>query len=83
MIDRPLQPFAPPVAVMQNLHMLNIVSGDQLKQWLFISVFVFWALYTLVAIYHWLKYAHNLFATTVSIILHLSISLALGLYLLI
>jgi hypothetical protein len=79
MPDKPLQPFAPPTAVFNSLHASGI-TGAMLAQWLLYIVFAFWALYTLVAIYHWLKYSHGSWAALPAIIVHLVVSLALMAY---
>ena len=44
------------------------------------AVFAFWAIYTLVIIYHWLKYSHDSRVAFPSILLHLGISVVLMAY---
>lgn len=79
MPDKPLQPFAPPTALFNKLHVSG-VTGNMLAQWLLSIVFVFWAVYTLVAIYHWVKYSHGSQVAFPAIAVHLFISLALIAY---
>jgi hypothetical protein len=43
-------------------------------------VFAFWALYTIVAIYHWLKYSHASAVAFPAIGIHLFISFGLIVY---
>lgn len=56
------------------------VSASGLAQWLLCIVFVFWAFYTLVAVYHWFKYSHASRVALPAIILHVAISLTLMAY---
>lgn len=80
MPDQPLQPFAPPTALFNQLHLsANISSGD-VMMWVLYAVFAFWALYTLIAIYHWLKYSHASWVAFPAIALHLFVSIALMSY---
>ena len=61
------------------LTQLNLRSGDLIVGALYV-VFAFWAFYTLVAIYHWLKYSHASWVTFPAIAVHLFISLAIMSY---
>ncbi len=57
-----------------------LMSGSSMGTfvtWAFYIIFAFWVLYTLVAIYHWLKYSHASLIAIPSIIVHLAISFAL------
>lgn len=78
MSDRPLHPFAPPKLAF--VHLSTIISSGTLVVWLLYAVFAFWALYTLVAIYHWLKYSHASWVAFPAIAVHLFVSLALMAY---
>ncbi len=78
MPDQPLQPFSPPTALLTYLP--DGVSAGAIVEWSLYIVFAFWAVYTLVAIYHWLKYSHASWVAFPSIALHLFISFALMAY---
>ncbi len=79
MIDQPLQPFAPPTALLGYLPD-GLVSSGLLMEWFLYAVFAFWAVYTLVAVYHWLKYSHASWVAFPAIAVHLFISLSLITY---
>lgn len=80
MPDQPLQPFAPPTALLSYLpSTLNFSTGVAVT-WILYAVFAFWALYTLVAIYHWLKYSHASWIAFPAMAMHLYISFALMSY---
>lgn len=78
MPDQPLQPFAPPIALLQYLPS-GFSSGIAIT-WFLYAVFAFWAIYTLVAIYHWLAYSHASWVAFPAIATHLLVSLALMSY---
>lgn len=52
-------------------------SVATLVVWGLYAVFAFWALYTLIAIYHWLKYSHASWLAFPAIAVHLVVSVAL------
>ncbi|MDD3531557.1 MAG: hypothetical protein PHV99_03155 [Candidatus Pacebacteria bacterium] len=80
MPDTPLQPFAPPAGLSSLLpNELNLSAGIAIE-WVLYAVFAFWALYTLVAVYHWLKYSHASWVAFPAIAAHLFISIALMSY---
>ncbi|MBI5405913.1 hypothetical protein HY972_02660 [Candidatus Kaiserbacteria bacterium] len=79
MPDQPLRPFAPPPALFDTLHVSGI-SSDALVTWALYAVFTFWAVYTLVAVYHWLKYSHASWIAFPAIAAHVFVSFALMLY---
>ena len=56
--------------------------GRILSEWLLYLVIVFWLIYTVVAIYHWLKYSHASWIAWPAIAVHLVVSLALMSYIL-
>jgi len=84
MPTEPLQPFSPPTALLAYLP--QGFSVGTVVTWALYAVFAFWALYTLVAIYHWLKYSHASLIAVPAIAVHLVLSVllmsyALGIYL--
>ncbi|MFA5998294.1 MAG: hypothetical protein WC814_02825 [Candidatus Paceibacterota bacterium] len=85
MLDQPLQPFAPPSSALLSYlpdgFSANFSTGGTVV-WVLYAVFAFWAVYTLVAIYHWLKYSHASLVALPAIALHLFVSLALMSYVL-
>lgn len=78
MSDQPLQPFSPPAALLSYLP--GGLSAGMVVTWALYAVFAFWAMYTLVAMYHWLKYSHASWVAFPAIALHLFISFALMSY---
>lgn len=78
MTDLPLRPFSPPTALLSYLP-ANLSSGVVIT-WVLYAVFAFWAVYTLVAIYHWLKYSHASWIAFPAIAIHLFVSFALMSY---
>jgi hypothetical protein len=75
MPDQPLHPFSPAPVLLS--HIPGGLSVGTLVIWALYAVFAFWAVYTLVAIYHWLKYSHASWLAFPAIVLHLIISLSL------
>lgn len=80
MPDQPLQPFAPPTALFNQLNISGVLSFDVVFQWIIYATFLFWFIYTIVAIYHWLKYSHASAVAFPAIVLHLFISLPLMIF---
>ncbi|MBI4065807.1 hypothetical protein HY412_01255 [Candidatus Kaiserbacteria bacterium] len=78
MSDQPLQPFSPPASLTEFLP--NGISSGTVIEWVLYAVFAFWAIYTLVAIYHWLKYSHASWLAFPAIALHLFVSFVLIVY---
>jgi len=78
MNDQPLQPFAPPTALLDHFHISY--SAGLLVEWVLYAIFAFWAVYTVIAIYHWLRYSHTSFLAFPAIGIHLYISFALMSY---
>ncbi len=76
--DQPLQPFAPPAALLAYLP--NSIPIGAVVTWALYAVFAFWAVYTVVAVYHWLKYSHASWLAFPAIAAHVLISLALMSY---
>lgn len=79
MIDQPLQPFSPP-QILSQINFPGFPATNTVTEWVLYAIFVFWAVYTLVAIYHWLKYSHASWIAFPSIAVHLLISFALMSY---
>ena len=77
MHDQPLRPFAPPAFVS-----LSSVHAGAALGWFLLVVFSLWALFTLVAVYHWIRYAHAPGAALLAVATHLIVSLALVSYVL-
>lgn len=80
MPDPLLQPIYPPSAVFAQLHLPATLSSGLLVTWGLYIVFAFWAVYTVVAIYHWFKYSHASWVAFPAIAAHLFISFALMSY---
>ena len=78
MANEPLTPFAPPASVSALLP--QGLSTGLAIEWLLYIVFAFWAVYTIVAIYHWLRYSHASWVAFPTIALHLFVSVALMVY---
>lgn len=76
MLDQPLQPFtSSPVSLFSFLP-AGVSAGTTIT-WALYLVFAFWALYTLVAVYHWLKYSHGSLVAFPAIAVHFFVSVAL------
>lgn len=80
MPTEPLQPFVPPTVLFDKLHIVGLPANGVLFEWALYLVFAFWAFYTLIAIYHWLKYSHGALVAFSAIGVHLFISFALMSY---
>lgn len=76
MPDQPLQPFGPPVSLLHYVPGGTVTPGG-LTMWFLFAVFAFWTVYTLVAIYHWLRYSHASLIAFPAIALHLFVSFIL------
>ena len=75
MSAEPLQPFTLPSALLPYFSG-TISPGLVVEVFLFV-VLAFWALYTVVAIYHWLKYSHASVIAIPAIVVHLGVSFLL------
>ena len=80
MLDQPLKPFAPPSVLLTRLHFSGVLSSGAVVMGILAVVLVFWALYTLVAVYHWLKYSHASWVAFPAIAVHLFMSFAFIMY---
>lgn len=78
MLAQPLQPFALPSALLERLP--AGVSAGSVTTWALYVIFAFWALYTVIAIYHWLKYSHASWVAFPAIAAHLFVSFILITY---
>jgi hypothetical protein len=78
MSDTPLVPFSPP-EIFRDFALLPSTTGV-VMQWIFYFAIIFWFIYTLVAIYHWIKYSHAAVVAIPSIALHVGVSLLLIVY---
>lgn len=79
MPDQPLQPFSPPTALLSYLPAAGLSAG-MLVTWTLYAVFAFWAVYTLVAVYHWLRYSHASWIAFPAMTAHFLVSFALMSY---
>ncbi len=73
MLTKTLKPFSPPSALFAHF----FISSGVIVVWALYLVFAFWALYTIVAVYHWLKYSRASWVASPAIAVHLLISLVL------
>src|SRR3989344_5253307 len=72
MPDQPLQPFALPSVLLSRFS--DMLPPGLVVEIVLFTVLAFWALYTLIAIYHWLKYSHASVIAIPAIAVHLGIS---------
>ena len=71
MPSEPLQPFALPDGVSIHLSTGTVVG------WVLLIVCVLWAVYTLTACYHWIRYSHAPAVALPAIIVHVAVSAAI------
>ncbi|HVW82924.1 MAG TPA: hypothetical protein VHC68_03210 [Candidatus Paceibacterota bacterium] len=69
-MDQPLVPFTSPLAVAAQYGL----SAHQLGAGLVLLGLFFWLLFTLTAIYHWLRYSHAALLSLPSVAAHLFVS---------
>lgn len=50
------------------------ISTGALVGWILVTAFAFWALYTIIGIYHWVKFSHAAAVAYPAIIIHLAVS---------
>lgn len=72
---QPLKPFAPPPDLL--VYVPQGVTPHLLMSIFFYFVIAYWLVYTGIAIYHWLAYAHNPALATPAIATHCIVSLAI------
>ena len=80
MSDGPLRPFPGPSVLFTQLHLPSTFSSGELIVWVLYAVFAFWAVYTIVAIYHWVTYSHASSIAFPAIIVHIFLSFILIAY---
>jgi hypothetical protein len=78
MSSEPLQPFSPPASFEHYLP--AALSSGELFTWFLYFIFALWALYTIVAVYHWLKYSHGSLIAFPAIGIHMFASFSLMAY---
>jgi hypothetical protein len=78
MPDQPLRAFAPPSGpFFDQLQFSGSLAPSFVIQWVLFGVFICWMIYTVVAIYHWLRYSHASLVAVPAIATHLFISFVL------
>lgn len=78
MTEAPLRPFAPPSGpFFDHLSFNGSVSTNAALTWTLFAISICWMVYTLVAVYHWIKYSHASYVAIPAIVVHLVISLIL------
>jgi hypothetical protein len=82
MPDVPLQPFTPPAIVLDTLHLSGLVSSPLIFFLTLGAVALLWLIYTLVAVYHWVKYADHVLVALPVVAVHLYVSYWLFVYIL-
>jgi len=73
--EAPLEAISSPLAFLPRVE-----SAYDLVSILFTAVFFLWALYTVVSIYHWVRYGHHSWIAVPAIALHLFISAVLMIF---
>jgi hypothetical protein len=73
----PLTPFQNPLETLANLGVPIPTSALKIA---LITVFVVWLVYTLIAIYHWLRYSHASVVAFPAIFVHLVVSVGIMSY---
>lgn len=66
----PVEPLTPFIGLPVSLS----ISNGALVGWLLVTAFSFWALYTTIGIYHWIKFSHAAAVAYPAIIAHLAVS---------
>ncbi len=77
MPDEPLRAFAPPSGPFFDNLQVNGVAPNALLAWVLFAISLCWMVYTLVAVYHWVKYSHASYVAIPAIAVHLVVSLIL------
>lgn len=75
-MDTPLPRISSPFALIGN----PSISAHMIAGGLLVLVLILWALYTLVAIYHWVRYSHAALIAIPAIAVHLVVSAILILF---
>ena len=58
----------------------RIASAYDIASIMFTVIFLLWAVYTVIAVYHWVRYGHQSWIAVPAIGIHLFLSLALMLF---
>ncbi|MES2225998.1 MAG: hypothetical protein V4480_04305 [Patescibacteria group bacterium] len=74
-----LNPFPSPFAGGVN-PLAHIISPEKIIPIVFFIIFAIWAIYTIVAAYHWFRYGHRSWFAVPALALHLFVSGCLALY---
>lgn len=69
----PLQPFSMP----QGIALPFALTSETLVAGFFYLAIIYWLIYSLIAIHHWITYSHNAGIATPAIVLHGFVSLVL------
>jgi len=67
MPTEPLSPFT-------GLPFHIAISAGAVMGWALLFTLLFWAIYTLVAVYHWIKFSHAASVAYPAIVIHLMVS---------
>jgi multidrug resistance efflux pump len=67
MPPEPLSPFT-------GLPFALSMSSNALIGWVLVTAFAFWGLYTIIGIYHWVKFSHAASVAYPAIVIHLAVS---------
>ncbi len=70
-----LQSFSVPPILLQYFQ--DGIGLQQIITWLFYFVILYWAIYTTVAVYHWLTHSHDSLFAIPAIAVHIVVSLIL------
>lgn len=77
-MDQPLQPFSAPVSLLPYLE--GFLSPGTIVAWFLYAAFAIWSIYTIIAVYHWIKYSHASLIALPAIGLHLFVSFVIAVY---
>lgn len=73
MPSEPLTPFT-------GLPFELTISGSAFMGWAILIALIFWTIYTIIAIYHWIKFSHAAAVAYPAIALHLIVSGGIALF---
>lgn len=73
-------PHFDPFILFAKLNFSGTFSESAIVISILCTILAFWAMYTLIAIYHWIKYSHASWVALPAIAIHLFISLAIMSY---
>ncbi len=78
-MNQPLHSVSSPATLLAHLPIGTIPAGLTLEYFLY-AVFGLWAFYSIVIIYHWLKYSHDSRVAFPAIAVHIFLSITLMAY---